>query len=390
VTGGSAYFDGTGDYLSVPNSSNFNMGSGNFTCEFWVYVPSNPSVNYPSIVGPQSRDNYGIGVRYGNTGYANKFTVHLYGTGSWVGDPLLASSSTYPLSAWHHVAVTRSGTTMTLWVNGASAASTTSSANVDFSSNGQALWIGDSFDGAAGYFNGYISDLRIVKGTAVYTSAFTQPTAPLTATAATSLLLNMTNAGISDNAMINDLETVGNAQISTSVVKYGTGSMYFDGTGDYLVAGAFSNPIHSIGSGDFTVEAWLYTNTNKAQIVLDTGTTSGSTTGLQVALNSSGQPYFVINNSVPLTSSIAVSTTTWTHVAWVRNNGTIAIYVNGVSGGTASNSTNISDTGLTIGTPNDYRDGSATYHFNGYIDDLRITRGYARYTSNFTPPGEMS
>jgi hypothetical protein len=70
----------------------------------------------------------------------------------------------------------------------------------------------------------------------------------------------------------------------------------------------------------------------------------------------------------------------------VRSSGTLVIYVNGVSGGSVANSINISDTGLTIGTPNDYRDGSSTYHYNGYIDDLRVTKGVARYTSNFTPP----
>jgi hypothetical protein len=70
--------------------------------------------------------------------------------------------------------------------------------------------------------------------TAFVYSSFTPPTAPLTAVTNTQLLCNFTNAGILDNAMMNDLETVGNAQISTSVKKYGTGSMYFDGTGDWL------------------------------------------------------------------------------------------------------------------------------------------------------------
>jgi hypothetical protein len=87
------------------------------------------------------------------------------------------------------------------------------------------------------YFNGYISNARIIKGTAVYDptqTTLTVPTAPFTNITNTSLLTNFTNAGIFDNAMKNDLETVGNAQISTSVVKYGTGSMAFDGTGDYL------------------------------------------------------------------------------------------------------------------------------------------------------------
>jgi hypothetical protein len=392
--GGSGYFDGSGDYLSVPNSSNFSMGSGNFTCEFWVYVPSNPSVNYPSIVGPQSVANYGIGVRYGNTGYANKFTVHLYGTGSWVGDPLLASSSTYPLSAWHHVAVTRSGTTMTLWVNGASAASTTSSANVDFSSNGQALWIGDSFDGASGYFNGYISDLRIVKGTAVYTSAFTPPTAPVTAITNTSLLTNFTNGSIIDNAMMNNLETVGNAQISTSVSKFGGGSMAFDGSGDRLTI-PYTNDFLDVGVNgqNFTIEAWIYPTNAMAstgQILSKGGgaaswsTSNGAqyqwsitSSALSWQFNSGGSPITVNGGSVTLNS--------WQHVAVTFDGTTTRTFLNGVvqststSNYTAPTTRNVQYIGMTQSI-------GFTQEYFGNIDDLRITKGYARYTSNFTPP----
>jgi hypothetical protein len=162
--------------------------------------------------------------------------------------------------------------------------------------------------------------------------------------------------------------------------------MYFDGTGDYLVGGAFSAPLRAFGTGDFTIEGWFYTGANKAQIIVDTGTTGGSGSGMQVALNSSGYPYFFIFNITTITSSIIVSLGTWTHVAWVRSGGVATIYVNGVSGVSTANTSNITDTGLTIGTPNDYRDTSSTFHYNGYIDDLRITRGYARYTTNFTPP----
>ena len=162
--------------------------------------------------------------------------------------------------------------------------------------------------------------------------------------------------------------------------------MSFDGTGDYLQGSAFTNPVYALGTGNFTIEMWVYTNANKAQILFDTGSTSGSTTSIQCALNSSGYPYTVLTDSIVQTSSIIVNLTTWTHLAWVRNNGTVTIYVNGVSGGSVANSTNISDTGLTIATPNSHRDGTATYHYNGYIDDLRVTKGYARYTSNFTAP----
>jgi hypothetical protein len=94
--------------------------------------------------------------------------------------------------------------------------------------------IGRTQDGTVPDWNGYISNYRFVKGRAVYTSNFVPPIAPVTAVANTSLLCNFTNAGIIDNAMMNNLETLGDAKISTVQSKYGGSSMFFDGTGDYL------------------------------------------------------------------------------------------------------------------------------------------------------------
>ena len=89
------------------------------------------------------------------------------------------------------------------------------------------------------------------------------PTSPPTNIANTSLLLNFTNAGIFDQTAKNILETVGDAKVSTAQYKYGTGSIVFDGTGDYLVTSSSVN--NRLGSGDFTIEMWLYpSNTSSA------------------------------------------------------------------------------------------------------------------------------
>ena len=173
---------------------------------------------------------------------------------------------------------------------------------------------------------------------------------------------------------------VGNAQVSTTQSKYGGASGAFDGAGDYLSPSS-STPFN-FGTGDFTIEAWIYP-------------TSLSTPQFQTILGG-GQSNFIFNCNnqnlevglfysagIAITTNSPLSNNTWTHVAVSRSGTSLKLFVNGVLGATATNSTNISY----ASTP---RIGSSTYstnfaYFQGYIDDLRITK-YARYTSNFTPP----
>ena len=100
-----------------------------------------------------------------------------------------------------------------------------------------------------------MAEVRIVKGTAVYTSNFTPPTAPLTAITNTKLLVQSTDAGIIDKSQTADVVLLGgDAKSSTTQYKYLTSSMYFDGTGDYLAAEVdgkfFTNP--------WTIEMWIW------------------------------------------------------------------------------------------------------------------------------------
>jgi hypothetical protein len=369
--GGSGYFDGTGDSLQAPSGACIS-GTGDFTAECWIYPTTVPGTYNVIACSDTSGGLTMFGLNANGTIFMGRSLIDVQATTS--------NSASY--NSWNHIVISRSGGTLRLFVNGIQGYSGSIATNY----TAGIVRVGTDGGGSSLPYTGYISNLRIIPNSAIYTSNFVPPSAPIVAIQNSSLLLNMTSAGVYDAAMMNNMETVADAKLSTAVSKFGGSSMSFDGTGDYMIGSAFSNPVHSIGSGDFTIEMWLYTNANKAQILIDTGTVGGSTTGIQCALNASGYPNTVLNNSIVLTSSILVSTTTWTHVAWVRSSGTLVIYVNGVSGGSVANSINISDTGLTIGTPNDYRDGSSTYHYNGYIDDLRITKGVARYTSNFTPP----
>jgi hypothetical protein len=219
----------------------------------------------------------------------------------------------------------------------------------------------------------------LVKGTAVYTASFTPNTAPLSAITNTSLLTNFTNGAIFDNAMMNDLETVGNAQISTSVKKYGTGSMSFDGTGDYLIHASGQNV--TFGTGNFTIEGWFYWNSLASESAIMWGNGVGWTFYIYPANKLQWGTTTPQTPANLLTGSTTLATGQWYHIAVTRASNTVTLWVNGVSDGTVTDSSNYSASGrLAVGISH------SNEYFNGYMDDVRITKGYARYTTTFTPP----
>lgn len=375
TNGGSGYFDGTGDWVQTPADVDFQMGSGDFTIECWHYDTGTID-SYPGLVSCSNGWESGsVALRYNNLGNGK------YGFYLNPGDPLFSSTNTFPKRCWNHVAVVRSGTTITMYVNGASEGSATSSATVDIDHTG-GVRVGRGFD-VSSCITGYVSSVRILKGTAQYTGAFTPATAPFTAITNTSLLLNFTNAGIYDNTGTCDLETVGNAQISTSVKKYGTGSMSFDGTGDYLSAA--SNSAIPFRAGDFTVEAWVYvTASSTYYTVVSTRDAGGPESDAWVVgvYGPDMSVYVYSEVFLVITSASVLSTNTWAHIAVTRSGTAVKVFVNGVqSGSTGTSSHNFTKSTLTVAAN---KNGSEP--FSGYIDDLRITKGYARYTANFTPP----
>ena len=181
---GSAQFSGS-NYLSVAGGTGTAMGTGDFTWEAWVYPTS--SSGYQAFIDTRtlplaggSTDGFYFGT---NTG---TLTPMYYTNGLQ-----LASSVNLALNAWNHVALVRKSGTVTLWVNGASGGNKVDSTNL----TEQRVFIGGASDGGAGtglLLTGRISNLRIVKGTAVYTGSFT-PAKFLSAVTGTQLLLNTDN-----------------------------------------------------------------------------------------------------------------------------------------------------------------------------------------------------
>ena len=244
---GSAYMNGKGDYLSLANNAKFLFGSGNFTVETWVY-PTGTS--WPAIAGVWSS----------TTPSKRAWAIFIDGTGKIVFmiDPndtqILKSTTSVPIGAWTHIAITRSGNTYTLYINGEVHKTATLAHTMQAGSG--ALEIGTLGDHSTfgNQYYGFISGLRISKGTVRYTGAFT-PAAITTNTNADVLLL-FNNTAVYDASRSCDIETVGSTTISTARSKTGTTSMYFNGqTGCARVLSA-RHPLGPI-SGDFTIDMWI-------------------------------------------------------------------------------------------------------------------------------------
>jgi len=372
TVGGSGYFDGSGDNLTAVSANTANaMGTGDWTVEAWIYLTTGGGTPFIMDTLPASSGST-TGLRM-RLNASNQLQLWQYSSA------VLTSSASVAVNGWTHVALVKNSGTTTAYVNGVASGTYSDSGNYTCGSSRPMIGSDGFNNGSENSFPGYISNLRMVKGTAVYTSAFTPPTAPLTAISGTSLLTNFTNGGIIDNTAKNVLETVGNAQISTSVKKFGTGSLAFDGTGDYLVVPVTESM--KVGSGDFTIECWLRWNSTLTPSVWWASSSSS------ILISDSAATYAVISSSTDtaggysklIDANTTLAANTWGHVAIVRYSGTTTIYLNGVSGGTTTSISGSFDCAY-IGYQK-----NAGRALNGYIDDLRITKGIARYTANFTP-----
>jgi len=389
--GGSAYFDTSADYLTVPATTEFAFGTGAFTMEFWIY----PFAYGSSIVGGQifgttnaAQTGYSINIGEG----VSRFRFISNASGTWADNLVVGTNEGPTLNTWSHMAISRNGANLSLWKNGVRVATNSSASSYNYS--GTTGVIGRFNDGTTTRdLNAIVSGLRVIKGTALYdptSSTISVPTSPPTNVANTQLLCNFTNAGIFDQTAKNIIETLGDAKVSTTQYKYGTASMYFDGTGDYLTIPNSQN--FNFGSGNFTVECWVYcTNTTPTQSIFAMPANGSGFSGLLFEI-SSGNTRIVSSWTggwdILNANTGSISVNTWTHFAIVRNGGTLTVYKDGTS--TYTN-TGLGTSSLVFGTdPATISYGrinqSDQRYFYGYIDDFRVTKGYARYTSNFTAP----
>ncbi len=366
VHGGSGYFDGNGDVLTIP-SLNLNPRTDTWTFETWFY----PLHGGNHVIFSSSDDATYIHLVNGTDFYV----AYNYDNLVWV-LPKVGRQ-------WYHIAVTSLSGTATVYVNGESLGSQIARTSDRGVISG--YQIGARLAGGFDPTNSYFSDLRLLRGTTLYTANFTPPTAPLTAITNTALLCNFTQGNIIDYSRKNNLETVGNAQVSTTTKKFGTGSLCFDGTGDWLLVDASSVGDYTFGTGDFTIEFRLYLNSTSTQYIYSMQASNSYQTAPDIYVNSGGQLRLQVSNNGSVISGGILAISTWYHIALCRASGQTKLFINGSQTGSTYTDTNnyVCPSGRPIiGT---YGYNTAVGNLNGYIDELRVTKGIARYPSSPVP-----
>ena len=387
-TTGSVQFDGSGDYLEIPNSSDLEFGNNSFTIEAWLY----PVASGGSIFNIFY--NKGVGLQCYWKSNTNKIEVYADSNNTSNYDilnSLNTPSGSIISGQWAHIAIVRNINVFQIYLNGiASGSSITNSASIGSNSNG--VTIGDYKPNLSNYeFNGHISNLRILKGTALYTKNFTPPTRELTVIPNTVLLACTSTTNTAQEATGKTITVNGNAVANeltpgllTDRVKSGgssaiSGSVEFDGTGDYITLPS-SNDL-DFGTGDFTIECWAYfnstTNTNNKGSAIITNP-SGSITTLYTSI-SGGNTLTFYNGSSIVSSTFDIKS--WNHIAVTRIGTTVSIFINGILRQSETHSSSVSFNSGNIGSQT-----TTAGYFNGFLSNLRLIKGQALYTGSFIPP----
>ena len=395
---GSVHFDGTTqNRITIPSTTDFAPGTGDFTIEMWVY--------HTDLTGQQTY----FGDTYGNTSgiYTYKTSnneISLYDSAQ----RSLSAQNVIKLNTWHHIAWTRENGVLRAFLDGVIVDEDTytgSFTDTDY-------FIGDTAGTSSGEMIGYISNLRYCKNHAVYTSNFTVPTRELVPHKAPPKGVvfpaadNITTLLACQSSTDATLDATGRHTLSasdgvtaadanpglfrrtniSSTTSENTGSVYFDGTDDSLNIAA--NADFAYGTGDFTWEFWFKTDAGfvggDGGYLIDHAPADSNGNDGSVWVGSNTLYYHSAGvGGVSNLSFGGVSNETWYHVAVARESGTTRLFLNGALVNSASDAANFTtnNTRFRIG---DYI-GSG-YAFKGYISNLRICKGHAVYKSQFIPP----
>lgn len=410
---GSALFNSVNSAITIINNGALNLGTGNFTIECRYRAITKPTA-FPQIIfgsyaNSMGANNWAISDR---ETASNKF---LFVAPNFGGNNIPLTSTTTPVNnTWYALAVTRSGNTLRMFVDGILEASQNFTGSIDGNVTGNRA-IGTSGAGVNAYINAYVDEVRF-SNIARYTANYTVATSPFTNDDNTTLLLHCDGANGSTSFPDDNLGLVpaggitvdyanvttvtrtaqvtsanANAITSNAQFVFGNASMRTTATGDWVKVD--NSASLNFGTNPFTFEFRYNSVANTASFpsvfnnfnISDYGFVSNSWTVQERRTGTNTLTFWVVNfnNGVPLlTSNVTVGSNTWYSVAIQRHaNNVFQMYLNGNLASSASYA------GTLDGSNNRSifcSQNASTVFYNGYLDEIRISNT-ARYTTNYTP-----
>jgi hypothetical protein len=375
----SVEFDGN-DYFTLSSFPKDTFaGLTNYTLECWVYQSAAQTGDGGALIdcrGNNSSTGWQLRINTNNT------LIFYYTTGSSI-----ASTQTIINNQWNHIAVVKTGSSVTLYVNGIGA--TNASWSAAYVNATSPLRIGG--DAGTTYLIGNISNLRIVDNDTIYTANFTPPTENLTAVTGTSLLTCQSNRFIDNSTNAYTITVNGNPKVS-AFKPFAQGSEYavgenkgssFISPNNYLNIADPTNNFH-LNYQEFALEFWVYLTPDNAAGALVSKWASGYS-GYRINCTADGTIGFY---NVTTTYSVTTKATlnAWTHYACTRDsNGILRQFINGVlqRSDTVNPSNASGSVSMLVGTLHIFPYQGLNV---GYISDFRLVKGAPIYTTNFTPP----
>lgn len=404
---GCLYLDGTGDYLVASTSADFSLGTADYTIDMWVQFLSAPvSINTISAHQPGVWADILIGYGGGALGALENSV-------------LTCSSLWSPAtSTWYHIALVRASGTTSVYVDGTIIASGSSVADI---ASTRPMAIGGTYT-AAETMRGYIDEVRVSKGVARWSSDFTPPTAaygPPPAAPVQGLVMapggsisfgpgTTSELGVDDSYTVallhldldatdqaghtfNPMYTFGYTAASQ---KFGAGAGLGGGATDYLMAADHAD---WNWPASWTVDAWLRPSSvgwsegagTSYWMIWSQNYGASPSHWLAVRHNVATGTELVYGStwrSADLCGPISVATGTWSHYAAVNDGSVVHLFQDGVEVASAAVSGVPADISATVEVCRAYAVGGTSKQWGGYIDEVRASKGTARWTSGFSVP----
>ena len=369
------------DYLSVADHADFDLSATDFTIEAWVYLPALSAFYGVFSHATDSGNSFQWGINSSGDLY-----VRLRAAGANV---FIMQSSSAPISinTWHHICIQKTnGGGYEGFVDGVSVCThANTTAPADYTGT---VRVGENYLAAHEPFNGYMDGFRISTVKRYSDGGFTAPSAAFSSDANTSLLIHFDGdgqTGFEDASPTGHTVTAnGNAQISAQEKKLGDGSAFMDGTGDYLSIAAHAD--FDLDSNDFTLEGFIKISTgSKLQFFINLQIDANNYITLGIDASNYAKADIVVSSTteIDITGTTDLDDGAWHHIALIRTGNTFKLFVDGTQeGGDDTYAGAVTSTNPTVYISSH---AGATEIFDGWIDEVRIVNGEAKYTDTFVP-----